>query len=87
MGADHNHGSRQLGDHRGRLLVVLAITVAVLIVEVTGAVISGSLALLADAGPSTKPTTAGPESLVRSRTPGAVDLEDERDTPPGGSES
>ncbi len=50
MGADHDHGSRELVDHRGRLLVVLAITVTVLIVEVIGAVISGSLALLADAG-------------------------------------
>ncbi|MGI8521821.1 MAG: cation diffusion facilitator family transporter [Nocardioides sp.] len=39
-----------MGDHRGRLLVVLAITVAVLAVEVVGAIISGSLALLADAG-------------------------------------
>ena len=46
-GHDHTAG---LADHRGRLAVVLGITVTVLIVEVVGAVISGSLALLADAG-------------------------------------
>lgn len=50
MGADHDHGSAGLVDHRGRLLVVLGITVTVLVVEVVGALVSGSLALLADAG-------------------------------------
>jgi cobalt-zinc-cadmium efflux system protein len=35
---------RGLVDHRGRLATVLGITVAVLLVEVVGAVISGSLA-------------------------------------------
>ena len=49
-GHDHDHGGAALADHRGRLAIVLAITVTVLIVEVVGAVISGSLALLADAG-------------------------------------
>lgn len=49
MGADHSHNASGLADHRGRLAVVLGITVTVLIVEVVGAVISGSLALLADA--------------------------------------
>ena len=48
--AGHNHGGGQLVDHRGRLGVVLAITGAVLAVEVVGAVMSGSLSLLADAG-------------------------------------
>ncbi len=38
------------GQHRSRLLVVLAITVTVLVVELVGATITGSLALLADAG-------------------------------------
>lgn len=33
MGADHDHGSRELDDHRGRLLVVLAITATVLVVR------------------------------------------------------
>ena len=50
MGADHGHGTGALVDHRGRLTVVLTITVTVLAVEVIGALISGSLALLADAG-------------------------------------
>jgi len=48
-GHGHGHGS-DLADHRGRLGVVLAITLTVLVAEVVGAVISGSLALLADAG-------------------------------------
>jgi cobalt-zinc-cadmium efflux system protein len=47
MGHDH---TGEVADHRGRLGVVLGITVAVLLVEVVGAVVSGSLALLADAG-------------------------------------
>jgi len=50
MGADHSHGTAELADHHGRLAVVLGITVTVLVVEVVGALISGSLALLADAG-------------------------------------
>jgi cobalt-zinc-cadmium efflux system protein len=50
MGADHSHGTADMADHRGRLAVVLGITVSVLVVEVVGAMISGSLALLADAG-------------------------------------
>lgn len=51
MGADHGpaHAHGDLADHRGRLGLVLGITVAVLIAEVVGAAISGSLALLADA--------------------------------------
>lgn len=44
----HDHGAA-LADHRGRLAAVLAITVTVMIVEVVGAIVSGSLALLADA--------------------------------------
>jgi cobalt-zinc-cadmium efflux system protein len=38
------------GSHRRRLLAVLAITVSVMVVEVVGGLVSGSLALLADAG-------------------------------------
>jgi cobalt-zinc-cadmium efflux system protein len=49
VGHGHDHGTAGLADHRGRLATVLAITVTVLVVEVVGAVISGSLALLADA--------------------------------------
>jgi cobalt-zinc-cadmium efflux system protein len=38
------------GAHRGRLLAVLLIGLAVLVVEVVGGLLTGSLALLADAG-------------------------------------
>ena len=52
MGDGHAHGHDGVGpvDHRGRLAAVLGITLTVLAVEVVGAVISRSLALLADAG-------------------------------------
>ena len=46
----HGHDAVDPGRHRGRLLVVLGITLVVLLVEVLGAVVSGSLALFADAG-------------------------------------
>src|SRR5262245_24219670 len=36
--------------HRGRLVAVFGITVAILVIEVIGGIVSGSLALLADAG-------------------------------------
>jgi cobalt-zinc-cadmium efflux system protein len=42
--------AEQFADHRGRLRTVLIITVTVLVAEVIGAAVSGSLALLADAG-------------------------------------
>jgi cation diffusion facilitator family transporter len=50
MGHDHGtaHGTATAA-HRGRLAVVLALTGGVLVVEVVGALLSGSLALLADA--------------------------------------
>jgi cobalt-zinc-cadmium efflux system protein len=56
MGPAHRHGTVShshgtvTGAHRGRLVGVLAFTVAVLVIEIVGAVWSGSLALLADAG-------------------------------------
>ncbi len=50
MGHDHDHALPAGSDHRGRLTVVLAVTTAVLVAEVVGAVLTGSLALLADAG-------------------------------------
>ncbi|WP_448613781.1 cation diffusion facilitator family transporter [Modestobacter sp. URMC 112] len=51
----HDHGSGQAHGtasavHRRRLTLVLALTVAVLVLELVGAFLSGSLALLADAG-------------------------------------
>jgi cobalt-zinc-cadmium efflux system protein len=45
----HAHGAAAQG-HRGRLAWVLAITLVLVAVEVTGGLLSGSLALLADAG-------------------------------------
>ncbi|WLQ08456.1 cation diffusion facilitator family transporter [Arthrobacter oryzae] len=52
MGHDHSHshGITATGKHRKRLIAVLSITLAVVLIQVIGAVISGSLALLADAG-------------------------------------
>jgi cobalt-zinc-cadmium efflux system protein len=52
MGHDHSHahGLTGTGKHRKRLVAVLGITVAVVLVQVVGALVSGSLALLADAG-------------------------------------
>jgi cobalt-zinc-cadmium efflux system protein len=47
MGHDHEHGSG--GSGRGRLGIALGITAAVLVAEVVGSVITGSLALLVDA--------------------------------------
>ncbi len=49
MGHDHEHAAGRAED-RGRLRLVLAITVVVLGVELVGAWVAGSLALLADAG-------------------------------------
>jgi cobalt-zinc-cadmium efflux system protein len=49
-GHGHGHAHEAVETHRGRLALVLAITVTVLAIEVVGALISGSLALLADAG-------------------------------------
>jgi cobalt-zinc-cadmium efflux system protein len=51
MGHGHGHTPATAGGaHRSRLVVVLGLTLAVLAAEVVGAVLSGSLALLADAG-------------------------------------
>src|SRR5437763_519051 len=55
MGVGHGHGHggaavTAAGAYRRRLAVVLGITSTVLVVEIVGAVLSGSLALLADAG-------------------------------------
>ncbi|MDQ1623262.1 MAG: cobalt-zinc-cadmium efflux system protein [Actinomycetota bacterium] len=52
MGHDHSHahGLTGTGKHRKRLIAVLVITLAVVLVQIVGALVSGSLALLADAG-------------------------------------
>ena len=49
-GQGHGHAVSAGGQNRGRLLIVLAITTTVLVAELVGAWITGSLALLADAG-------------------------------------
>ena len=49
----HDHGLPQgtaTGKHRRKLVIVVAITLVVVLVQVVGAIWSGSLALLADAG-------------------------------------
>ena len=50
MGNGDGHAVTGTNAHRNRLIVVLVITFAVLIAEVVGGLIAGSLALLADAG-------------------------------------
>jgi cobalt-zinc-cadmium efflux system protein len=50
MGGGHSHEVTATNAHRKRLMVVLVITFVVLIAEVIGGLIAGSLALLADAG-------------------------------------
>lgn len=53
MVAGHAHGVTRptaTGRHRRRLALALAITAAILVVEVVGGLVTGSLALLADAG-------------------------------------
>jgi cobalt-zinc-cadmium efflux system protein len=50
MGGGHSHDVTETGQHRKRLLIVLLISCAVLLAEVVGGLIAGSLALLADAG-------------------------------------
>lgn len=49
MGHDHGHTSAARGN-RTRIAIALGITVVVLVAEVVGAAVSGSLALLGDAG-------------------------------------
>jgi cobalt-zinc-cadmium efflux system protein len=50
MGHDHVHShGTAAGAHRGRLAIVLGIVLVVLAIEVVGGLITGSLALLADA--------------------------------------
>jgi cobalt-zinc-cadmium efflux system protein len=52
MGAGHGHGAATSAgrQQRGRLMAVLGITAVVLVAELVGAALTGSLALLADAG-------------------------------------
>lgn len=50
VGHEHGPSSSAAMAHRGKLVAVLVLTSLVLVVEVAGAYLSGSLALLADAG-------------------------------------
>jgi cobalt-zinc-cadmium efflux system protein len=51
MGHGHHHEEATAAHaHRGRLLAVLVLTLVVLVVEVVGGLLSGSFALVADAG-------------------------------------
>ena len=50
MSDGHGHEMTATGAHRKRLVIVLLISSAVLLAEVIGGLIAGSLALLADAG-------------------------------------
>ncbi|MPZ62505.1 MAG: cation diffusion facilitator family transporter [Propionibacteriales bacterium] len=51
MGAGHGYAQASSGRaHRGRLTAVLVITASVLVLEIVGGLLTGSLALLADAG-------------------------------------
>ena len=49
MSAGHDHGHGGAGADRRRLVIVLALTSTVLVVQIVGALLSGSLALAADA--------------------------------------
>ena len=50
MGHGHSHGVTATGRHRRALVGALAAGLAIFVVEVVGAFVTGSLALLADAG-------------------------------------
>ncbi len=50
-GHDHSHGSIRAGErHKGRLAIAFVVLAVFMVVEVAGGLISGSLALLSDAG-------------------------------------
>lgn len=50
MNSGHSHTHTVAAEHRGRLTLVLSLVVALLVAEVVGGLLTGSLALLADAG-------------------------------------
>lgn len=50
MSGGHDHGTTAAMRNRGRLAVVFGITLGIVVAEITGALVSGSLALLAEAG-------------------------------------
>ena len=67
MGAGHVHGAPTgTGKHRRRLIAALAITLSVVVVQIVGALLSGSLALLADAGHMLTDATGVAIALIAS---------------------
>ena len=76
MGEGHGHGhGTAAGRHRARLVAVPAITLAILAVEVAGALVSGSLALLADAGHVGTDAAGIPLALFAARSPASTTAE------------
>ena len=74
MGAGHSHGHSHgtaTGTHRDRPLGVLAITVSIMVAEVVGGLISGSLAVLADAGHMHHRCSRGRPGSLRPPSPRA----------------
>lgn len=69
-GHSHGHGPGHAGGDRRKLGVALAVTVAILAVQVVGAAVSGSLALLADAGHVLTDVAGLTLALVASRLAG-----------------
>lgn len=69
-GHSHDHGlqgaSTATGKHRKRLILVLSITLGVFLVQVIGALISNSLALLADSGHMLTDATGVAIALIAS---------------------
>jgi cobalt-zinc-cadmium efflux system protein len=49
-GHDHAHGARAGARHKGRLLLAFAVLAVLMVVEVVAGLVTGSLALLSDAG-------------------------------------
>jgi cobalt-zinc-cadmium efflux system protein len=49
-GHNHSHGAAEAAGNRGKLVIVFAVTFTVMVAEIIGSVLTGSLALLADAG-------------------------------------
>lgn len=69
-GHSHEHGlgghTTAAGKHRGRLILALTITLSVVLVQLIGALISGSLSLLADSGHMLTDATGVAIALIAS---------------------
>ena len=67
MGAGHSHGGHASGRHRWRLAVAFGLVAAFFVVELTFGLLSGSLALLSDAGHMAADVVALGAALVATR--------------------